>query len=54
MRELRTRIKEALDSHAIAIPAHGTVWVQRAATESPHADKDGADARSVSEENVDG
>jgi small conductance mechanosensitive channel len=30
MRELRTRIKEALDSHAIGIPTQGTVWVRDA------------------------
>jgi len=45
MRELRTRIKEALDAHAIVMPSQGTVWVQ-GATQQPTG--------SVSEENVDG
>ncbi len=54
MRELRTRIKEALDSHAIAIPAQAAVWVQRAARDAAAPRRTDADSGSVSEENVDG
>jgi small-conductance mechanosensitive channel len=54
MRELRTRIKEALDAHSIVMPSQGTVWLHNAAQDKPSSDDDGAEAGSVSEENVDG
>jgi moderate conductance mechanosensitive channel len=60
MRELRTRIKEALDERHIGMPMQGTVWVR----DDGHHDqpaappvKDGSasppDAESIGEENVD-
>ena len=53
MRELRTRIKEALDAHSIVMPSQSTVWVQarRATARVGH---DEPNRSSVSEENVDG
>jgi small conductance mechanosensitive channel len=56
MRELRTRIKEALDRHGIEMPSQGTVWVR---DEGSHTgpvvvDGDGTESGSVREENVDG
>jgi small conductance mechanosensitive channel len=53
MRELRTRIKEALDAHAIVMPSQGTIWVQPAAQDAPRSDDDDASPGSVSEKNVD-
>jgi small-conductance mechanosensitive channel len=55
MRELRTRIKEALDAHSIGMPSQGTVWVQSAAQEPPRTGDDKAGsvaAESVSRESV--
>ena len=54
MRELRTRIKEAIDVHAIGMPLQGSVWVKGAPGAAPRTDGEGTDAGSVSEENVDG
>jgi hypothetical protein len=54
MRELRTRIKEALDERSIVMPAQGTPWVPSAAPEPPRGGHDGTGTGSVSEKNVDG
>ena len=53
MRELRTRIKEALDDHSIVLPAQGTPWVPNAAPEPPRGGHDGTGTDSVSEKNFD-
>ena len=54
MRELRTRIKEALDAHAIGIPTQGTVWVRQAAATVCRRRRDAVESDSAGEENVDG
>jgi small conductance mechanosensitive channel len=51
-RELRTRIKEALDAHVV-MPSQGTVWVQDTTKEAPPSGHDGTEPGSVSEDDVD-
>jgi small conductance mechanosensitive channel len=54
MRELRTRIKEALDAHSIVMPSQGTMWLKSTGQDAMPPDGVGTEAGSVSEENVDG
>ncbi len=54
MRELRTRINEAVDAQSIVMPSQGTVWAQPPANDAPRSDNDDAGSGSVSEKNVDG